>query len=145
MVYSMIKKDLFDVSNDYYLAHCVNAGYALGAGIAKTFAEKFNMRFRLHNEFPQPEDDEAYYVGKALLVGNVFNLVTKVKHYNKPTYENLRSALEDMRRQCEELGIMKLAMPKIGCGLDRLDWDMVEAIIFDVFNGCDIEIIICYL
>ena len=29
------KRDLFDVSEDYYLAHCISADFALGAGIAK--------------------------------------------------------------------------------------------------------------
>ena len=145
MVYKMIKKDLFEMPNGYYLAHCVNATYELGAGIAKTFSEKYNMKNRLRGVFPQPKDDEAYYVGKALLLGNVFNLVTKVKHYNKPSYGTLRSALEDMRRQCVGLGIQKVAMPKIGCGLDRLDWEKVEHMIFDVFTGCDIEIVVCYL
>lgn len=145
MVYKMIKKDLFEMPTDYYLAHCVNASYTLGAGIAKTFEKEYAMKLWLQKKFPQPEDDEAYYVGKALRVGRVFNLVTKVKHYNKPTYGTLRSALEDMRRQCEELGVKKLAMPKIGCGLDRLAWDKVEAMILDVFVGCDIEIIVCYL
>ena len=147
MIYKIIKKDLFDmVYEDYYfLAHCVNATYELGAGIAKTFDEKYNMKYLLRSKFPQPKNDEAYYVGKALLIGITFNLVTKVKHWHKPTYENLHKALEDMRRQCEEYGIKKLAMPKIGCGLDRLSWDEVESIIFDVFNDCDIEIVICYL
>ena len=31
MIYKMIHKDLFDMPNDYYLAHCVNASYTLGA------------------------------------------------------------------------------------------------------------------
>ena len=50
-----------------------------------------------------------------------------------------------MRKQCEEYGIKKLAMPKIGCGLDRLDWNKAESMILNIFNECDIEIVICYL
>lgn len=145
MIYKMIHKDLFDMSNDYYLAHCVNASYTLGAGIAKSFSERFLMGDRLRHVFPQPKGDKAYYVGRALLIGNVFNLVTKVEHYDKPSYGTLRSALEDMRRQCEGLGIQKVAMPKIGCGLDRLEWEKVEAMILDVFGESYITIVICYL
>lgn len=145
MIYTEVKKDLFEVPVYYHLAHCVNGNYALGAGIAKTFAEKMNMRYRLHLEYPIPDGEEFAHIGEALLVGNVFNLVTKARHYNKPTYESLRSALEDMRDQCAELGIKYLAMPKIGCGLDRLDWNKVSEMIREVFDGFDIEILVCYL
>ena len=145
MTYKIIKKDLFEMPKDYWFAHCVNATYELGAGIAKTFDEKYNMKYFLRFLYPQPKDNEAYWVGHALPAGNVFNLVTKVKHYDKPTYESLGIALKDMRRQCEEYGIKKLAMPKIGCGLDRLDWNRVESMILNIFNECDIEIVICYL
>jgi hypothetical protein len=47
-----------------------------------------------------------------------------------------------MRDWTEELHIKKLAMPRIGCGLDKLDWNTVEEIIEEVFEGADIEIVI---
>ena len=37
----------------------------------------------------------------------------------------------------------KIAMPVIGCGLDRLDWSKVSDIIKDVFSDTDIEILVC--
>lgn len=39
----------------------------------------------------------------------------------------------------------KLAMPKIGCGLDRLNWDDVSYLIQDIFKDIDIEIRVYYL
>ena len=45
----------------------------------------------------------------------------------------------------EYLDITKLAMPKIGCGLDRLQWDKVYDIICDVFKDTDVDILICEL
>ena len=44
-----------------------------------------------------------------------------------------------------EVFIKKLAMPKIGCGLDRCSWMEVESIILDVFDGTDIDITVCVL
>lgn len=38
-----------------------------------------------------------------------------------------------------------LAMPKIGCGLDRLQWGKVKEIICEVFKDMDVEILVCYL
>jgi O-acetyl-ADP-ribose deacetylase (regulator of RNase III) len=145
MHYREIKKDLFDVPSKYYLAHCINGSYNLGAGIAKTFRDRLFMQSKLRSMYTIEEGGQAKYIGKALLVGNVFNLVTKAFHYSKPTYESLYSALKDMRDQCEHHGIKYLAMPKIGCGLDRLDWDKVSAMVKEVFSDLDIDILVCYL
>lgn len=135
------KRDLFNVPQGYYLAHCISADFALGAGIAKTFDEVYNMRFKLFREYNNYEYDG----GDALLIDNVFNLVTKPKGYHKPRYESVREALETMKDIMEENATTKLAMPKIGCGLDRLSWDKVYEIICEVFQDMDVEILICEL
>lgn len=132
-------KDLFTVPQGYYLAHCISADFALGAGIAKTFDKVYNMRFKLFRDY----DGYEYDGGDALLIDNVFNLVTKSKCYHKPTYESLRESLEVMKRIMEVSAITKLAMPKIGCGLDRLSWPEVYDIIWEVFEDTDVDILIC--
>lgn len=134
-------RDLFTVPQGYYLAHCISADFALGAGIAKAFDEVYNMRFRLFREY----DMYSYEGGDALLIDNVFNLVTKPKCYHKPRYEAVREALETMKDIMGDLAITKLAMPKIATGLDRLNWDEVYDIICEVFEDTDVEILICEL
>lgn len=136
------KKDLFTVPHGFYFAHCISGDFALGAGIAKKFDEVYNMRYKLFYSYGN------YYFngqGEALLIDNVFNLVTKDKCYHKPTYDTVRQALEDMKGQCEYLHIDKLAMPKIASGLDRLEWNKVYEIIKEVFDDTDMFIMICEL
>jgi len=135
------KRDLFTMPQGYYLAHCISADFALGAGIAKTFDSVYNMRFKLFRNYPNYE----YNGGDALLIDNVFNLVTKQKYWHKPTYESVRNALEMMREYMDFVGANKLAMPKIASGLDRLEWSKVYDIICEVFEDTDIEIVICEL
>lgn len=135
------KKDLFTVPQGYYLAHCISADFALGAGIAKKFDEVYNMRFKLFREY----DMYTYEGGDALLIDNTFNLVTKPKCYHKPRYESIEAALETMKDIMEMNATAKLAMPKIGCGLDRCEWDKVYDIICKVFENTDVEILICEL
>lgn len=139
------QRDLFTVPQGYYLAHCISGDYALGAGIARQFVENYNMRYKLHKNYPLPNGEKFANVGQALLIDNAFNLVTKPRCYHKPTLEVLRDTLIDMRDQCEHLDITKLAMPRIGCGLDCLDWDDVKELLFEVFEDSDIEILICVL
>ena len=140
-----VQQDLFTVPQGYYLAHCISGDYALGAGIAKAFDANYNMRFKLHRDFAIPEGEKFANVGRALLVDNVFNLVTKQRCFHKPTYDSLYETLVDMREQCEQFNITKLAMPRIAAGLDRLDWEKVKDVIEDVFGDTDIEILICVL
>lgn len=46
---------------------------------------------------------------------------------------------------CKELEIKYLGLPKIGCGLDRLQWGKVREIIKEEFKNLDIEIEVRYL
>lgn len=138
-------RDLFTVPQGYYLAHCISGDYSLGAGIAAQFVDVYNMRYKLHRNYPIPDGEKFANIGEALLIDNVFNLVTKDRVYHKPTYDTLIETLEDMKEQCENLDINKIAMPRIGCGLDGLSWDTVEEIIKEVFEDTDMEILICTL
>lgn len=145
MIFNETQKDLFTVPQGYYLAHCISGDYALGAGIANTFDQVYNMRFKLHRDYAIPDGEKYANVGRALLVDNVFNLVTKQRCFHKPTYDSLYETLVDMKEQCENFDIEKIAMPLIGCGLDRLDWEQVKDVIEDVFGDTDIEILVCKL
>lgn len=139
MTFTKLNKDLFTMPQGYYLAHCISADFALGAGIAKAFDSVYNMRFKLFRNYP----DYEYNGGDALLIDNTFNLVTKQKYWHKPTYNSLREALEMMKEQLDFLGATKLAMPWIGCGLDKLQKVQVYDIICEVFEDMDIDIVIC--
>lgn len=141
MTFKEGRADLFSAPEDYWLAHCISADFALGAGIAVQFNRRFNMRAKLNEQFS--ESDRKSLVGKALLIDRVFNLVTKQKCWQKPTYDTLRAALTDMCKQVQEQKIEKLAMPLIGCGLDRLEWLKVRSIIKEVFAETDVTIVIC--
>jgi len=139
MTFTVENMDLFNVPQGYYLAHCITSDFSLGAGIAKRFDEVYNMKLKLFRDF----DDDC--IGEALLVDNVFNLVTKEKAYDHPTYATLELALVDMRETMEYLAVDKVAMPKIGCGRDGMDWGIVESMIKRVFEDTNVNILICEL
>lgn len=139
MTITIENKDLFTMPQGYYLAHCVNAHFELGAGIAKAFNSVYNMRAKLLKRY----DSYVYHGGDALLVDNVFNLVTKNTRWDRPTYDSLRESLEMMKEYVDFLEVTKIAMPKVGCGLDRLAWDEVYDIICEVFEDTDVDIVIC--
>lgn len=146
------KRDLFTMPNDYALAHCISADFKLGAGIAKEFDRRFNCRKRLFYIFrkswiPRWDKTQERFRGGCVPLGDdspfIFNLVTKRNYWDKPTPETIKNALLWMQEQCEVYSIKKLAMPRIGCGLDRQKWSDVKRIIEDVFWDTDIEIVVC--
>lgn len=133
-----IKGNLFTAGDEYYLAHCISADFALGAGIAKQFTARLDMKNRLKTEYGDISTGDR--VGRVFTVDRVFNLVTKSRYFHKPTYDTLKKCLEEMQDIMEQQGIKHLAMPKIGCGLDKLKWECVESIIGEVFGETDVEI-----
>lgn len=64
----------------------------------------------------------------------IYYLITKERFSHKPTYNTLRSSLEAMKAHCQENKVMRLSMPRIGCGLDKLDWLKVSDLITQVFS-----------
>lgn len=119
------------------LAHCISADFALGKGIAKGFDQRYAVKDELRRIFANCNEN---LVGHCIYVCGVLNLVTKQFYYNKPTYETLRSSLVSMRNLCLANHIRRVAMPCIGCGLDRLVWQLVVQIIRDVFQNTDVTI-----
>lgn len=142
MEYRLIQDDVFNHKDCYY-AHCISRDYALGAGIAVEFDKRYDMRNRLlklAEEKPETLDE------KCIEVENVFNLITKEKYWQKPSYKSLEESLLEMKKKLSKnKNIKKLVIPKIGCGLDRLSWDKVEPMVQELFKDLDIELVVCYL
>lgn len=139
MILTEIRKDIFTLDdNEYHLAQCISSDCAMGAGIAVDFERKYHLRSKLLKY-----SDEERKHPTCIKVGPVFNLITKDKYYNKPNYVTVYRSLNSMKEQAVELGIKKIAMPKIASGLDRLNWAEVKGTINRVFENTDIEILIC--
>ena len=139
MILNEKKGNLFNLNNDkYFFAHCISADYNLGAGIAVEFQKRFKLRSALKNigSGTYPE---------LITINHIFNLVTKAKYWHKPTYNSITQCVRNMRDFCKNCDIHYLAMPKIGCGSDGLQWCKVREIIKKEFKDLDIQIEIRYL
>lgn len=147
MIYREEEKDLFSVSDDYYLAHCISADFGMGKGIVVEFNKRYDMKHLLQKKYPGYAAQYINYNsgGDCILEGRVLNLITKEKYFHKPTLATMTTALQKMKEICEQEGIRKIAMPTIGAGLDRLKWADVSARIKNVFEDTNIEILVCRL
>ena len=143
MKYTEIQQDLFDVDkNKFHFAHCISSDCQMDAGIAVHFNRAFKLRKSL---LSKTKEELAHPTCVKVENSQVFNLITKERYWNIPSYESVRESLVKMKNQIVAEGITKLAMPKIASGLDQKNWEKIREMIEDVFKDTDIEIVICYL
>ncbi|XP_023303271.2 ADP-ribose glycohydrolase OARD1 isoform X1 [Lucilia cuprina] len=133
-----VEGDLFSAPKDYSLAHCVAADLGMGAGIAVVFKKVYGQLDVLRAQ-------DVKTGGVAVLKDNeryIYYLVTKDQSWDKPTYDSLRASLCAMREHMRSNNVHKLAIPRIGCGIDGLEWDKVSSELNGVFNKEDLEIVV---
>ncbi|XP_073824342.1 terminal ADP-ribose protein glycohydrolase 1 isoform X2 [Musca autumnalis] len=130
--------DLFSAPDTHSLAHCVAADFGMGAGIAVKFKQIFGKVDELLSQGAQTGS-------VAVLKDNqrfIYYLVTKDQSWDKPTYNSLRSSLEAMREHMKSNNVQKLAIPRIGCGIDGLEWNKVTSELSAVFCNENLEIVV---
>ncbi|XP_049766802.1 uncharacterized protein LOC126100257 isoform X2 [Schistocerca cancellata] len=135
-VVTEIYGDLFNAPADYSLAHCVAEDMRMGSGIAVTFRQMFRRVEELLDQRKRQGQ-----VAVLELDGRfIYYLVTKPESNGKPTMETLERSLVAMRQHVIENNVKNLAMPRIGCGLDRLEWRRVKPLIESIFTGTGAQI-----
>ena len=133
--YKEIEGDLF--SSKGCLAHCVSAEFHMGVGVAK------QVKTRYPTTYPKDVNHKRQPVFAQWIEGErryVYHLVTKQRYFEKPTYESVKTSLRQMRTHAEWSGVHRISLPRIGCGLDQLNWSEMRSLIEDVFKGSDVDI-----
>lgn len=146
MKYNESKGDLFSLPEYFSLGHCISLCCGMGAGIAVRFQKEFDMRDTLLGIIKN--NNLSYPVTIMYDCNNgrkIFNLVTKQNFWNKPTLQSLEICVKEMAKLCKDNNIKYLGLPKIGCGLDRLNWYKVREIIKENFKDMPIQIEVRYL
>lgn len=84
---------------------------------------------------------------------HILGLVTKDHYYEKPTLDNMRKAIWNLRKRLETSAwldgdnplLTEIMMPHIGCGLDKLRWNDVKEVLFEELHGlgeaCKIRVV----
>ena len=96
MTYKEEIRDLFSVPDDYILAHCISADFALGAGIAVKFRE-MGVKDELMRLCKKDDWRGFGYMLPTSSGRKTCNLITKQKYWYKPTYTTLRQSLEALK------------------------------------------------
>ena len=138
-IFEVRQGDIFALADPQSsLAHCVSADLHLGGGISKGFRDQFGRVNELKAQFPQ--------VGNIVVLAEpqrfIYNLVTKPEYKDKPSYDALGQSLAQMKAHALLTKQQKISMPRLGCGLDKLDWNHVSRMIMQTFQDTNIHIVV---
>lgn len=157
MNYTEKYNDVTKMPSEYVIAHCISCDCAMGAGVVipimnkHPFLKRYCIEYvrKQNKEFNLPSLGTAYRYQDQN--GTVYNMFTKrfvgYKAGVGISYEyylkTLEKCLIDVKKQMLTNNETFIAMPKIGCGLDKCKWEDVSKLIKSVFENTDINIVIC--
>lgn len=154
-LFELDKCELFmgTTPQDYVLAHCIASDFGMFGGIAKEFVMRKDMKRKLiqwAEEEGISEDTvggtHQALVGKSIFIQDTYNMVTKPSTAYPPHgYASLYQCLEDVRAQMLQNNQNFLAIPRIGCGIDGLDWDNVRMVLTEAFKDTPIKVLVVNL
>ena len=75
----------------------------------------------------------------------IYNLATKEKIYDKPILTTLSKTLEAMKIHASTNGVSTVAIPKLGSGLDQMNWQEVVKLLRDIFAYADVQLVVYIL
>ena len=68
--------------------------------------------------------------------------MTKKKYSEKPDLQTLAMTLQNMQAHATMHGVSTKAIPKIGCGLDQMNWEDVVKLLQDIFAYSNLQIVV---
>ena len=75
----------------------------------------------------------------------IYNLVTKERFCGKPDLSILSKTPEAMKIHASTNGVATIAIPKLNCELDQMNWQEVVKLLRDILAYADVQIVVCFL
>lgn len=127
--YKEVNKDLLEFPIFYNIVYGIPADLSFGSETAKRLNEYYNL---------EELKDEYYFVypekGEVIWINNLFLFLIADKKYEPITLETLENCLKKLAKDCVYERIKYLAMPRIGCGKGKLNWEDVRSMIIKIFT-----------
>ena len=124
------------------IVHTVSKDCAMSKGFALMLYKKFHD-LREHCKWQVEVNDRdgntinqnvLQYIAP-ILGHQIFSLITKENYNSRLTLESITTALIELCNILLTQNIRCIAMPKIACGLDKMDWSEISALPYNVFNS----------
>ena len=114
------------------IGHCISADARMSKGFADLFSQRISgLRDRCRQT--KLLSGQTFPLWDPAGNRHNYNLVTKTKFSEKPNLTTLSLTVEEMKSHARLYGISTIAIPKIGCGLDQMNWQEVVKLLRDIF------------
>jgi len=127
-----IKGDIFLAETDAII-NTVNTVGVMGKGIALQFKQRFPENYLLYKKAC---DNQELIIGKLLITENhslffkyIINFPTKIHWKQASEYTYISQGLIALTEKIKELNIKSIAIPPLGAGNGKLDWEKVKLLI----------------
>lgn len=140
--------DLFEQTDLKAFAHGCNCAGVMGAGIAVEFKKRYPNMFELYRTFCK---------GGAIVLGDcftwtdvpsetvIFNLMTQPSWKAGAILAAIEKSVSEMCIRANDLGIKRIGMPVIGCGLGGLSWEEVGPLMERLSEDYDVTFVVVKL
>ena len=123
------------------IGHCISVDARMGKGFADFLSHRIpglrstcrKAKLFMGQVFPFWDSTGQRYI---------YNLVTKERYCDKPNLSILSKTLEAMKIHAGTNGVSTIAIPKLGCGLDQMNWGEVVKLLQDIFAYADVQIVV---
>ena len=123
------------------IGHCISADVQMSKGSAQFLSERV-PRLRRTCKRAKLLKDQVFPSWDASSGRYIYNLVTEEKYSDKPDLQTLATTLQSIQSHATMHGVSTIAIPKIGCGLDQMNWQDVVKLLRDIFAYSDRQIVV---
>lgn len=140
----ILNKDITTIEGPAVIAHGVNCQGKMGSGVAKAIITKWP---EVKEAYLQYENKKLGYLNR-VNIGNliIYNCFTQQYYgYDNKRYANIIAIIQCLYAILILHDELPLYIPKIGCGLGGLDWEVVKQVLEDLEEITQKEITVCTL
>ena len=144
-----IQGDLLDIKQGI-IAHGCNLSGGFGSGVAGAIAKKYPLvKENYYENYKSKSLGEAS--GVEVVIGlYVINCFTQQRYGRDKSiqyadYNAIRDSLSKCIGLAQTIGVKEIHIPRIGCGLGGLNWELVENTLYNLEHTYNIEFVVCSL
>jgi O-acetyl-ADP-ribose deacetylase (regulator of RNase III) len=132
-----VKGDMFADRYDIRV-NTINCVGVMGSGIALAFKVRYPKMFCAYKNACQAGRIRPGRIDEWRdLTDWIINFPTKRHWRDKSNYEDIASGLDSLREYLQRQGLVRVALPALGCGHGGLDWQRVSAMIRERLTDLD--------
>lgn len=138
----MCEGNILKLPKNVAIAHCVAADLNMSDGLARHIKNKYKINTE---ELLKLNKKKGEIIHQKVGDTEILHLITKDVSYISPKWKDYKNTLKTIPKVCQENGINKLIVPKLGSGLDKIPWASTMKLLKNICNESNLQLIVLSL